>query len=230
MELSYPPFEMMSPEGKPTGISVDIAYALGKYLQRDILIENIPFIGLIPSLKTGKIDLIISSMSVSEERKDSIDFSDPYLTTGLCLLVSQKSTIKSISDVNQAGRTVVVKSGTRGEIYARKNLLEAQVIILDKESACVLEVVQGKVDAFIYDQFSVFTNWQKNKETTYALLMPFQIEEWAVGIRKGDQQMVDQVNAFLKSFRQEGGFEKLGNKYLSLQKQAFKKMGIPFIF
>ena len=146
------------------------------------------------------------------------------------MLVNKKVFIKSIATVNQIGKKVVVKSGTSGEIYARKNLPLATVIVLDKESACVLEVVQGKADVFIYDQFSVFTNWQKNQNTTYALLTPFHIEKWAIGIQKGDEEMVRQVNAFLKAFRAEGGFEKLGDKYLHEQKQAFKKMGIPFVF
>jgi polar amino acid transport system substrate-binding protein len=82
MELSYPPFETFDEQGKPSGVSVDLASALGKYLHRDIKIENIPFVGLIPSLKTGKIDLILSSMTVTAEREKSIDFSDPYLSTG----------------------------------------------------------------------------------------------------------------------------------------------------
>src|SRR5437899_10886429 len=63
MELNYPPFEMVDPQGKPTGISVEIANELGKFLEKDVQIQNIPFDGLIPALKTGKIDLIISSMT-----------------------------------------------------------------------------------------------------------------------------------------------------------------------
>eukprot|EP01028_Stygiella_incarcerata_P005429 TRINITY_DN2295_c0_g1_i4.p2 TRINITY_DN2295_c0_g1~~TRINITY_DN2295_c0_g1_i4.p2 ORF type:complete len:110 (+),score=6.25 TRINITY_DN2295_c0_g1_i4:62-391(+) len=69
MELAYPPFEMSDKEGNPSGVSVDFAKALGKYLGRDVIIENIAWDGLIPSLKTGKIDLIISSMTITDERK-----------------------------------------------------------------------------------------------------------------------------------------------------------------
>src|SRR4051812_31325605 len=87
MELAYPPFEMTDERGAPAGVSVDLARALGEHLHRPVLIENLPFDGLIPALKTGKIDLIISSMTATEERMKSIDFSEPYLRTGLCLLV-----------------------------------------------------------------------------------------------------------------------------------------------
>lgn len=91
MELSYPPFEMTNAKGEPDGISVGIAQALAKFLKRDLKIENMSFDGLIPALKTGSIDIIISSLTVNEERKKSIDFSEPYVNTGLALLVSKNS-------------------------------------------------------------------------------------------------------------------------------------------
>src|ERR1044071_8297222 len=87
MELGYPPFEMRNQKGEPEGVSVDLARALGEALSRPVQIENLPFDGLIPSLRTGKIDLILSSMTATEERSRAIAFSEPYLRTGLCLLV-----------------------------------------------------------------------------------------------------------------------------------------------
>jgi polar amino acid transport system substrate-binding protein len=230
MELSYPPFEMISPEGKPAGISVDIAEALGRYLQRQVVIDNIPFVGLIPALQTRKVELIISSITITEERKQAIAFSDPYLATGLCLLVSANSDLQSIEEANQKGRVIVVKSGTSGELYARRHLPLATVVILEREASAVLEVVQGKADAFIYDQFSVFTNAQKNPVTTRALLKPFTHESWAIGMRKNNEGLESKVNSFIADFRKQGGFERLGDKYLLEQKQAFKKLNIPFIF
>lgn len=230
MELSYPPFEMVNPEGQPAGISVDIANALGSFLDREVIIENISFIGLIPALKSHKVDLIISSMTITPERKRAFDFSDPYLETGLCLLINAEATINSIADVNNETCTIVVKSGTSGEVYAATNLKKANVLVLDKESACVLEVVQGKASAFIYDQLSVYTHWQRHPHTTKALLTPFQKEYWGIGMRKGDDALLEKVNSFIKKFREEGGFEALGNKYLHTQKEAFKQMGIPFVF
>ena len=228
MELAYPPFEMTDKSGAPTGVSVDLAHELGKALGRKVIIQNTAFDGLIPALKTGKIDLIISSMTANPERAKSIDFSDPYLVTGLCLLVGKGSPVNSIGDLNQPGRVVAVKKGTTGHAYAGKQILRAKVLVLDKEAAAVLEVVQGKADAFIYDQMSTYQNWQKNQATTRALLDPFQKESWAVGIRKGNDRLRAQVNEFLKDFRARGGFEKLGDKYLKEEKEAFRKLGYPF--
>jgi polar amino acid transport system substrate-binding protein len=230
MELAYPPFEMEDPNGTPTGVSPDLARALAEFLHEPLVIENIPFSGLIPALKTGKIDAVISSMTMTPERAQSIDFSDPYLTTGLCLLVKKTSPIQSIADADHPGLTIVVKQGTTGQSYARDHIKNANVLVLDKETACVLEVTQGKADAFIYDQMSTYSNWQKNQDTTRPLLSPFQSESWAIGIRQGNTQLKDQINAFLKDFKAVGGFDRLGAKYLSEQKAAFKKLGVPFVF
>ena len=114
MELSYPPFEMTDPQGRPTGVSVKLAEALGRHLSREVVVENIAFDGLIPALKTGKIDCIISSMTATPERSRSIAFSEPYLKTGLALLVGTASPVQSAADLDSPGRTIAVKKGTTG--------------------------------------------------------------------------------------------------------------------
>lgn len=228
MELSYPPFEMKDPLGQPAGLSVDLARELAEFLGRDLRIEDMAFDGLIPALKTGKIDLIISSLTQTAERSASIDFSTPYLSTGLCLLVAKASPIQSIADLDQPGRRVVVKKGTTGHAYAAAHLTKPEVLVLDKEAAGVLEVVQAKADAFIYDQMSVFKHWQRHEAVTRALLTPFQREQWAIGIRKGEDALRAEVNRFLAAFRAEGGFERLGDRWLREQKDAFRRLGVEF--
>jgi polar amino acid transport system substrate-binding protein len=230
MDLSYPPFETIDERGEPQGVSVELAGALAEYLGRPLRIENIPFVGLIPSLKSGRVDFVISSMTLTAERAESIDFSEPYLRTGLALLVGAGSDVNGLKDLDQAGRKVVVRQGTTGEVWARGTLSHAEILAVEKENAAVLEVLQGGADAFVYDQMSVWTNNAKHPERSRALLNPVKIEEWAIGIRKGNTKLRDQANAFLKQFREQGGFESLGEKYLPEQKEAFEKAGIPFVF
>ncbi len=230
MELAYPPFEMTDQQGRPAGVSVDLANALGQFLGRKVEIQNIPFDGLIPSLQTGKIDLIISSMTATPERAKSISFSDPYLKTGLCLLVGKNSPIQSIQDADQSDKAIAVKRGTTGHVYAAANIKHAKLLVLEKEDACVLEVIQGKADAFIYDQISTYENWRRNQETTRPILKPFQEESWAIGLRQGNDALLKQVNQFLKDYQTRGGFDELGERYLKDQKEAFRKLGYPFYF
>ena len=228
MELAYPPFEMTDERGQPGGVSVDLATDLAKSLGRPVVIQNTSFDGLIPALKTGKVDLVISSMTATAEREKSIDFSDPYLSTGLCLLLKKDSSAKGIADLDKRGVKVAVKKGTTGHLYAASRLKNAEILVLDKESAAVLEVTQGKADAFIYDQMSTYQNWRRNKTTTRAVLEPFQKESWAVGIRKGNDELKAGVNAFIKAYREKGGFEKLGERYLKEMKDEFKRLGYSF--
>jgi polar amino acid transport system substrate-binding protein len=230
MELTYPPFETTDTAGRPAGVSVDLAQDLGAALGRQVQIENIPFDGLIPSLQTHKIDLIISSMTATAERARTIAFSEPYLQTGLCLLVAKNSPLQGIDDADKPGRVVVVKKGTTGHIYAVDNIRHASVLVLDKEEACVLEVVQGKADAFVYDQISTYENWRRNEQTTRAILKPFQTESWAIGLRQDDTELLAKVNQFLREYKARGGFDKLGDRYLRDQKEAFRKLGYPFYF
>lgn len=230
MELAYPPFEMTDEKGNPTGVSVDLAHELGKALGKRVVIQNTAFDGLIPALKTGKIDLVISSMTITDERRQSVDFSDPYLSTGLCLLVGKKSPVNAIGDLDKPGITVAVKKGTTGHTYASQKIRNAKLLVLDKEAAAVLEVVQGKADAFIYDQMSTYQNWKKNPDSTRALLNPFQTEQWGIALRQGDGQLKEQVNRFLKTFREQGGFERLGDAHLKEQKEAFRELKYPFYF
>jgi polar amino acid transport system substrate-binding protein len=230
MELAYPPFEMTDERGQPAGVSVDLARDLGKYLGREVEIQNLSFDGLIPSLQTHKIDLIISSMTATAERAKTIAFSDGYLRTGLCLLAGSNSKIQSIADADQPGRVLAVKKGTTGHVFAMDTIKQARVLVLDKEDACVLEVVQGKADAFIYDQISTYENWRRNPDTTRALLQPFLQESWAIGLRRDDTNLLPRVNAFLKDYKAGGGFTRLGDRYLKEQKEAFRKLGYPFYF
>ena len=230
MDLSYPPFETIGPDGRPAGISVDLAGALGAALGRPVQIENMPFTGLIPALQSGKIDLIISSMTATAERARAVAFSEPYLTTGLAALVPAASTAPDLASLDQPGRTIVVRQGTTGEVFARANVREASILTLEKENACVLEVTQGKADAFVYDQMSVFQNAKRHPGKVRALLAPLQKESWAIALRPSDTELLAEVNAFLGKFRADGGFTKLADRYLAEEKAAFTAQGIPFVF
>ncbi len=229
MDLSYPPFEMQDKAGQPDGVGVRLAEALAKHLGRPLKIVPMEFSGLIPALKTGNIDLILSSMTATEERAKSIDFSNPYAFTGLALLVRKDSDIQSIEDLKKPGRSVTAKTATTGETWAIKNLPGAKRVVFEDQTACVREVADGRADAFIYDQLSIFKYAEENKETTRGLLTPFVEESWALGIAKGNDALKGQVNAFLDEFRKEDGFAKLGERYLKDEKKFLEDAGIPFI-
>ena len=231
MELAYPPFETRDDAGEPTGISVDLMKAFGEYSGYDIRIENTSWDGLIPSLQTGAADIVISSMTITEERRGLVDFSDPYANALLAILANADSDIASIDDLNQTGKVVAVKSGSTGHMYAEKNLSEAKLLVLPDESACVTEVTQGRADGFIYDQLTIYRNWQNNPDTTSAVFIPFQdVEQWGIAVQKGNEELLSQLNAFLADFQANGGYEELTEKYLAEEKKAFDELNFQWFF
>ena len=229
MDLSYPPFEMQDTAGKPDGVGVKMAEALAAKLNRPLQIVPMEFSGLIPALQTGNVDLVLSSMTATDERRKTIDFSDPYAFTGLAVLVRKDSDIQSIDDLKKPGRSLTAKTATTAQTWITANLPAAKLVVFEDQTACVQEVVQGRADAFIYDQLSIYQYSRQNPDTTRGLLKPFVEESWALGLAKGNDGLRQQVNDFIAAFRAEKGFEKLGDHYLKEEKKFLESQGIPFI-
>ena len=230
MELAYPPFETTDKYGNPSGFSVDMAADLGKYLGREVIIENMAYGGLIPALRTEKIDIILSSMSITDRRKRSINFSTPYAKSNLAILANQNSRIKDPMDLNKRGKKIAVKKGTTGHVVAMKTFPKADILVFEKESACILEVTQGKVDGFIYDPLTILKNWKKNKSTTEPVLKPFEEtpQYWAIAYNKNNNELGEKINKFIESYKKDGSLDRLADKYLAEPKEEFEKRDIPF--
>ena len=231
MELAYPPFETKDDAGNPSGVSVDFMKDFGAAYGYDVVIENTAFDGLIPMVQTGKADCLMSSITITDARKESVDFSDPYAMAQLAILANAQSGIGSIDDLNQAGRKVAVKTGSTGDVFATKNLPNAEVVRLADESACVTEVVQGKADGFLYDQLTIYRNNQKNPDTTEAVFIPFQDpESWGIAVAKGNDELLGQLNEFIAQSKASGEFDRLTEKYLASEKAAFDELGFKWFF
>ncbi len=231
MELAYPPFEMKDDQGNPSGVSVDIANAFGEYLGKEVEIINTPWDGLIPSLETDKADLIISSMSITEERDKQVDFSDPYASSTLGMLVNVNSDVDSIDDFKTGDKKLTVKSGTAGHIYAQENLPAQNIVVLADESACATEVVQGKADGFIYDQLTISRHATANPDETKAVFLPIKdVDPWAIAVKEGNSELQAQINAFLADYKAKGGYQELTDKYLSEEKKTFDQFGFNWFF
>lgn len=231
MELAYPPFETKDAGGDPEGVSVDFITDFADAYDYDLTIENTAFDGLIPMLQTGKADAVISSMTITEERKASVDFSVPYAQAQLAVLANAASAIDSVDDLNHPGRVVTVKTGSTGDVFATKNLPEAQIVRLADESACVTEVVQGKADGFLYDQLTIYRNQERNPGVTEAVYVPFQdVEYWGVAVAKGNDELLEQLNEFIPAYTADGGFDRITERHLAKEKAAFDGLGFPWFF
>lgn len=230
MELAYPPFETKDDAGNPKGVSVDIAKAFAEYLGEDIEIQNINWTGLIPALETEQVDMVISSMTITEKRKESVDFSNGYAQAYLAFLVNVDSKVEAAADLNASDKTIVVKTGSTGDSYVSTNYPLATILRLDDESAAVAEVVNGNADAFIYDQLTIIRNVEANAESLKAVMIPDQIAEaWGAAFKK-DSELTQKFNDFLVKFKADGGFTQLIETHLKSEKEAFDAAGFTFFF
>lgn len=229
MDLSYPPFEMSDANNHPKGLSVDFVKAFAKkYGYDEVVIKNISYDGLIPALRSRQINMIISSMTITPLRERVVSFSIPYARSNLAILVRKNSKVTKISDLSHA--TLALRRGALPHLWAAKHLKDAKLLLFDKEEMAVLEVLQGKADATIYDDLSVYELWQKNKNTLRPIFSHFEKSPgyWGVAFNKNDNDLRLQMNAFIKASYKNGFMQKLSQKYLGKAAAYLRKNAIGF--
>lgn len=231
MELKYPPFETKDESGNPKGASVDLAKALGRYLDKEIEIIDTPYPSLIPALESGEIDIIISSMTITEERQKKVDFSDPYTTSQLMMLVNKDSKVKSHEDLNSEDVIIVSKTGTIGALWAQSNAPKAQIKNVEEEATAVLEVAQGRGDVFIYDPLSIIRHHENYPDTTRTILEPLpNTKGWGVAMKKGQDELRENINDFINTAKEDGTYDQIRKDHLQDKVKEFQKYGIDFFF
>lgn len=231
MELAYPPFEQVDASGEPSGVSVDMAKEFGKSIGREVKIVNIEWNGLIPALKTGKVDMLISSVTITDERKKVVDFSDPYMSVPLLVLINAKSNVKSASDLKKAGVKVAVKMGTTTDIMMKDDYPNVQVTRLAQFNEAVMEVVQGKADATAYDAISVLQMYAKFKDKTNVLKESIGTPQYLGAVfKQGDNDLLPKFNSWLKQAQNSDFFQKEEAKYLPEVSKTLKEKGIKDFF
>lgn len=203
-EPEFPPFESRNERGELVGFDMDMVRAIAQDLGVELKIEPMAFDSLPSALATGKIDLIASGMTATPERAKSRAFTKSYYRTRLCLLVHKDSGIEDPKKLG-AGR-LVVKLGTTGDINAPTLFPDAKITRLEAEGACALEVIQGRADAFLYDQHSIERHHEAHPESTRALLEPLTDEPYAMAVRFGDDAFVAWLNEFLGRYHKDGRY------------------------
>ncbi len=210
MDLSYPPFETIE-DGEPTGISVDVAYMLGEYLGREVEIVNTDFGSMIPSLNSGEIDIIIGSMSITEDRKQSVNFSDPYFYFKIISLVNQDfadahgidedSSIDDLLAIDEAEFAgIVAQVSTQIPTDLGKNVTEFTEL-----STAIQSVSQGTSDILLMSSFPVTNGHRAHPDSTLVIWDPIQSSPIGMAVEKGNDDLLAQANEFIATMHDEGG-------------------------
>lgn len=232
MELKFPPFETVDKNGNPSGVSVDLANALGEKLNKKIVIKSIDYPSLIPALQSGNIDMIISSMTKTEERLQSIDFTEEYAKSDLGLLLNKNININinDFKDLNNSKYKIAVKQGTLGAMWAKKNLQNATIKEFSEVSAGMLDVNNGQSDAFIYDPLTLIEGSQNLSNVKVDIRPLPGVSGWGIGLRHGDDSFKLELNKALEEVKKDGFFEKMREKYLKDEVEKYKSYGLPYFF
>ncbi len=215
LEPGYMPFELTNQKGEIIGFDIDIAKRMAKAMGVKLEIVSTPFDGIIPALLTDKFDIIISGMTLTQKRNLSINFAFPYISVGQSIFVNNNvKGIKSYKDLNDAKYTVASKLGTTGEQAVKRLIPKAKYISYETEQEGVMEVVSGKIDAFVYDlPFMSAAYIQRAEGKVYHLDQPFTYEPLAWGIRRGDADFLNWLNNFMNQIRQDGTYDKIYAKW-----------------
>lgn len=211
MEPAFPPFGSVNPQGEFVGIDVDLVRGLAEDLGVELRIEDMGFDALSAALLTGKIDVIASGMTRTEERARSLTFTDPYFHTTLCLLVHKDSPVRKPADLADA--TIAVKLGTTGEKTAEEDYETAEILRLDTDGSCANMVASGRADAFIYDKASILRHHEENPDTTRVILDPVSFEPYAMAVDHGDTVFAERINEYLAKIRADGTYEEIFRRH-----------------
>ncbi|EEX88900.1 extracellular solute-binding protein family 3 [Brucella ceti M644/93/1] len=216
-EGAYPPFNYMSPDGKLVGFDLDIANALCEAMEAKCTIVANDWDGMIPGLKSNKFDAVIASMSVTEERKKEVAFTDKYYSTPLSVAVPKDSDITSVAPESFKGKTVGAQGSTTQGNYAEDvyGKAGAEVKLYPTADEANADLKSGRLDAVVSDKFPI-SDWIKGDGADCCKLIgdiPGTQTDTAVALRLGDDDLREQFNAAIKKIREDGTYAIIVKKY-----------------
>ncbi len=212
----FPPFGYLDPSGRPTGFDVDVARYFAKALfDEDGRLETVPVTtgSRIPFLYSDWIDMIVAAMTVTDERRQVLEFSDPYFVSASLLLVPAGSPVRGIADL--AGKTVAVSEGSIQDKDIAVLAPAAKRVAFQTIPEAVRALKAGKADALCQDDMLVLALAKENPRLKVAG-KPILSRPYAVAVRKGDTQTVRWVNDKLSAMKKDGTYERLRRKYFGV--------------
>lgn len=207
----FPPYEYYEGENV-VGIDADIAAAVADKLGMELKIEDMAFDSIIPAVQSGKADIGAAGMTVTEDRATQVDFSDSYYTGVQVIIVTDDSDITGPDDLK--GKKIGVQQGTTGDIYSTDDFGDDNVERFNKGMEAVQALQQGKIDAVIIDNQPAKTFVEEN-ESLKILETSYVEEDYALAIKKGNDDLVKKVNDAIKELKEDGTFDEIVAKYIT---------------
>ena len=209
---TFPPYEMTTDGGDIEGIDVDTAKAIAEKLGLELQVDDMEFDAALLSVQQGKADIAMAGITVTDERKAVMAFSDSYATGIQSIIVPEGSDIASPDDL--AGKKIGTQRGTTGYIYCTDDFGEDSVVAYDNGLTAVQALNNGQVDAVVIDnapakEYVAANPGLKVLETSYAE------EDYAIGMNKDNTALVEAVNAALEELKADGTLQSIVDKYIT---------------
>ncbi len=219
VEGAYPPFSQIDPSGKLSGFDIDIANALCTEMKAECALVQQAFDGMIPALQTRKIDAVIASMSITDERKKAVDFSDKYYQTPARFVVKSGAKLTATPD-GLKGKKIGVQRATIHDRYATDFFKGAQIVRYTKQDEVFLDMTAGRVDAALVDIIAAqqgFLKTLQGKGFEFTGPVYDDPKYFGVGagvaLRKGNDTLRVEFNKAIAAIRANGTYKKIQDKY-----------------
>lgn len=213
---AFPPYEMVKDDGTYEGIDVEIATKIAEKLGLTLVVDDMDFGAVIAAVKTGKSDIAMAGMTVTESRQEEIDFTTSYATGVQVIIVKEGSDIKTVDDLT--GKMIGTQEATTGYIYCSAPVEEGGygedfVTAYTNGATAVQSLIEGKVDCVIIDSQPAKEFVKANKGLVI-LETPFANEDYAIGVSKSNTALTAAVNKALKELIEDGTVQSIVDKYI----------------
>ena len=209
---TFPPYEMTTDNGTIEGIDVDTAQAIADKLGLELQIDDMDFDAALLSVQQGKADIAMAGITVTDERKAVMAFSDSYATGIQSIIVPEGSDIASVDDLS--GKKIGTQRGTTGYLYCSDDFGDENVVAYDNGLTAVQALNNGQVDCVVIDNEPAKAYVEANPglkilDTSYAE------EDYAIGMNKDNTALLDAVNAALEELKADGTLQSIVDKYIT---------------
>ena len=198
-EPAYPPFEMKAKDGSIIGFDIEIARGFAEKHGLKLEVIASEFEGLIPELQTGRIDMIMSGMSITAERAEVVNFSKPYYEVGQVVMFRKdlEGTIKTATDLNDPKYKIAVQTATTGYFATQKYLPKAEKLPYGSGTESAYAVLRKEADATVFDDPLIRIFASEHPDSVTAILKPFTEEEIGIAVNKKNPALLEAVNAYI---------------------------------
>lgn len=213
-EPGFAPFEYIDAEGNIAGVDVEICNKIAEKLGVTLEMVSAEFDAIIPAVQTGKADLGAAGITATSERAKQVDFSVNYVDTGIYIIVPEGSPIASGDDI-AAGVTVGVQRGTTSDLFVSDT--DAEVTQFSTVPDAIVALQAGKLDAVVADELPAL-DAVTNNEGLVRLEEPLTVEQYAIAVAKGNEDLMEIVNEVVNEMIESGEMEELISKHMELAK------------